>query len=336
MKTCTRCVLPETFPGIRLEDDGDEVDVCQFCRRAPAAEERAGRQASLREAFEALGDELRPAPGYHCMLSWSGGKDSTYTLGKLCQDYGLRVLAFTFDNGFISPGALENMRRVADTLGVDHVIVRPGFRLMKELFTASLQPGMYSSKALERASGICSTCMGLAKGLGLRLALEKKIPVMAYGWSPGQIPTASAILRPQRKMLQLMVEAAATPLNRVSDGQTSLYFPEAHHFEGVKSMPVQVSPLLFLDWKEEAAVDAIRAYGWQPPDDTDPNSTNCLLNAYANQAHEKQFGYHAYAMELSGLVREGYMSRDEALRRLKERPSPEIVAHVAERLGVDA
>ena len=331
MIRCTRCVLPETFPGIQFDDEG----VCQYCRRSPSEADLADRKAELLARFEALVDEVRAAPGYHCLMSWSGGKDSTYTLGRLIHVYRLRVLAFTFDNGFISPGAIDNMRTVADNLGVDHVIIRPSFHLLRELFVASTAPGMYPAKALERASGVCSTCMGLAKGLGLRLALEKRVPMMAYGWSPGQIPLASAILRPHRRMMQSMVEAAAAPLNKVSGEQASVYFPEAHHFEDVGRMPVNVSPLIFLDWQEETAVREIATYGWRRPDDTDPNSTNCLLNAYGNLVHIRQLGYHPYAMELSGLVREGYMSRDEALRRLGEEASPAIVAQVAERLGVE-
>jgi hypothetical protein len=330
MKYCSRCVLPETFPGIQFDDEG----LCHYCRHAPSVEDLAGRKASLRAKFETLVRDTRSAPGYHCLMSWSGGKDSTFALGQLCRDYELRVLAFTFDNGFISPGAMDNMRRVADHLGVDHVILRPGFPLLRKLFLASSEPGMYTPKALERASGICSTCMGLAKGLGLRLALEKRIPIMAYGWSPGQIPLASAILRPHPRMLQSMAQAAAAPLNRVSGGQAAVFFPEEHHFQEGAQMPVNVSPLIFLDWQEEAAVEAIGAYGWQRPDDTDPNSTNCLLNAYANKIHVEQMGYHSYALELSGLVREGYMKRNEALKRLSEEVAPEIVAHVVERLGV--
>jgi hypothetical protein len=330
MKHCSRCVLPETFPGIQLDDEG----LCQYCRHTPSGEDLANRKASLRAKFESLVRETKAAPGYHCLMSWSGGKDSTFALGQLCREYGLRVLAFTFDNGFMSPGAMDNMRRVSDHLGVDHVILRPGFPLLRELFVASTQPGVYPAKALERASAICSTCMGLAKGLGLRLALEKHIPMMAYGWSPGQIPLASAILRPPRKMLQSMTEAAAAPLNRMSGGQATVFFPEEHHFRDTARMPVNVSPLIFLDWQEEAAFEAIKAYGWQRPDDTDPNSTNCLLNAYANRVHMEQLGYHSYAMELAGLVREGYMSREEALKRLAEQPSAEVAGQVAQRLGV--
>ena len=32
MKLCTRCVLPETFPGIKFDEHG----VCNHCRTAPS------------------------------------------------------------------------------------------------------------------------------------------------------------------------------------------------------------------------------------------------------------------------------------------------------------
>ncbi|MBN1875870.1 MAG: hypothetical protein JXA33_16730 [Anaerolineae bacterium] len=330
MKLCTRCVLPETFPGIEFDEEG----VCQYCRHMPSPEHRAEQKARLRARFEQLVAEVRDEPGYHGLMSWSGGKDSTYTLWLLRHEYNLRVLAFTFDNAFISPAAIDNMRTVADNLGIDHVIIRPNFPFMRRAFAASvIDPEMYSPKALERASSICNTCMGLAKGIALRLALEKDIPMMVYGWSPGQIPLPSAVLYPKRRMLQAMVEAATAPFVHIHE-QVAAYFPESRQFEAAPRMPANVSPLVFLDWHEDEAVEVIQAHGWVRPDDTDPNSTNCLLNVFANHMHEKQMGYHAYAMELAGLVREGYMSREEALRRLTPPPSLELASIVAERLGI--
>jgi len=329
MKRCTRCVLPETFPGIHFDDKG----VCQYCNHQLRAERRTQQKAKLRARFEQLATEVRGESGYHALMSWSGGKDSTYVLWLMHHKYDLRILAFTFDNGFVSPAAFDNIRNVADKLGIDHVIVKPNFSFMRRAFVASINPDMYPKKALERASGICNTCMGLAKGIALRLALEKDIPMMVYGWSPGQIPLPAAVLRPNRNMLQAMVAAAVAPLGRIG-GPVTAYFPEPRHFEAAPRMPVNVSPLVFCDWHEDEAVEVIQDYGWKRPDDTDPNSTNCLLNAFANETHVQQLGYHAYAMELAGLVREGYMEREEALRRLETPASPELVALVAKQLGV--
>jgi hypothetical protein len=328
MKRCTRCVLPETFPGIQFDDDG----VCQYCRRVLDSAQLMKRKARLRTRFEALVEEIRSRDGYHCLMSWSGGKDSTYTLSVLKQQYGLRVLAFTLDNGFVSPTALDNMRTVAESLAVDHVIVKPCFDRLRRMFVASAQPGMYPPRALERASGICNACMAVAKGIGLRMALEKDIPMLAYGWSPGQIPTASAIFHPTPRMLKATVIAAMAPLREAIGDEVALYFPSDRHLEEAERLPYNVSSLAFLDYEEEEVPKRLRALGWERPQDTDPNSTNCLLNSFANLVHIEQMGYHPYALELSGLVRQGYLTREDALERLNTPAMPEVVAAVKAKL----
>jgi hypothetical protein len=35
----------------------------------------------------------------------------------------------------------------------------------------------------------------LVKFTGLKIALEKQIPIMAWGWSPGQAPIRSSIMK---------------------------------------------------------------------------------------------------------------------------------------------
>lgn len=330
MKRCSHCILPETFPGI----DFDEEGVCQYCRRMPEAEHLAARKARLRTRFEGLVRQVQSRPGHHCLMAWSGGKDSTYTLWLLRRQYGLRVLAFTLDNSFVSPQALKNMRVVAENLQVDHAIVKPRFDLLRQIFVASMQPGMYPPRALERASGICNSCMAIAKGIGLRMTLEEGIPILAYGWSPGQIPLASAFFQANRRMLRAMVETAVAPLEEALDGRIAAYFPEDHHLENIQESPYNVSPLAFLDYDEETAMKRIGALAWERPQDTDPNSTNCLLNSFANLVHLEQMGYHPYVMELAGLVREGYLKRQEALDRLEIAAAPEIVAAVEAKLGI--
>ena len=62
---------------------------------------------------------------------------------------------------------------------------------------------------------------------------------------------------------------------------------------------------------------------WQKPEDTDPNSTNCLLNAYANKIHEKTYGYNPYVWEIANMVREGVMTREDGLKSLQSLPRPD-------------
>ena len=332
LKRCTRCVLPETFPGITFDADG----VCNYCRRYRGDAHLEKQKARLRRKFDDILAQVRGRGEYDCLMSWSGGKDSTYTLAVLKERFGLRVLAFTFDNGFVSPRTFENMRVVSDNLGVDHIIVKPSFDLMRQVFVGSAQRrDLYTQKALERASNVCTSCMGFAKGIALRLALERDIPLMAYGWSPGQAPLSSAIFRGNPQMIRAMLQATTGSLRSlVGEAAVAPYFPTEAQLAGASHFPYNVSPLAFLDYDEVAEVERIRKMGWQRPDDTDPNSSNCLLNAFAIQSHIEQMGFHPYALELANLVREGYLDREEAIARLEEPPNQKVLTEVRARLGL--
>jgi len=107
------------------------------------------------------------------MALLSGGKDSTYMLGRLA-DMGLKVLAFTLDNGYISEQAKANIRRVVTTLGVDHVF--GSTPAMNEIFVDSLK----------RHSNVCQGCFKTIYTLAMNTAKEKKIPFLFTGLSRGQ------------------------------------------------------------------------------------------------------------------------------------------------------
>jgi len=332
MKLCSRCVLPDTVPG----SDFDEQGICRFCRMLPTQEERRARKDRLQARFEDLVRQVSRRQGYHCLVAWSGGKDSTYTLWLLKEKYRLRVLAFSLDNGFASTATHKNLRTVAESLGVDHVSVKPRFDLLRQVFVASMQPGLYPPRALLRASGICNSCMALAKGIALRIAIPQGIPMLAFGWSPGQVPPAASFFRTNPKMLRAMIQAAVSPLEGVADGEIRTYFPQEAEIEKAQEFPYQVSPLAFLDYNEELIHRRLRMLGWERPRDTDPNSSNCLLNSFANVVHVEQMGYHPYAMELSALVREGVISREAAIARLEDLAAPQVLAAVEAKLGVRA
>ena len=78
----------------------------------------------------------------------------------------------------------------------------------------------------------------------------------------------------------------------------------------------------------------VQELGWVNPKDTDANSTNCLLNSFAIDIHLQQFGFHPYAFEIAGLVREGYMTRENGLKKLATPCDPKIIQYVKQKLGL--
>jgi tRNA(Ile)-lysidine synthase TilS/MesJ len=321
--------LPETFPGARIDEDG----LCSFCR-----EVRHSDDQDKKEEYQARFDELirlNKGKSHHdAILCYSGGKDSTYTLRILREKYGLSVLAITFDNGFIPDQTRRNIIGVVEKLGVDHILYKPGFDFLSQVFRKCAEDDVFPPKTLERASTICTACMAIVKFTTLRLAVEEDIPFIAFGWSPGQAPITSSIMKNNPNMVKLMQKTLYDPLYRIAGNRVGAYFLDEKHFSGAYHFPYNVHPLAFLEYKEEDIYRSIGELGWKPPTGVDANSTNCTLNSFANVVHKRRFGYNPYAFELANLVRAGQLDRADALERLDREEVPETVAAVQRKLGL--
>ncbi len=333
MKRCSRCVLPETFPSIKFNDDG----VYNFCTQFKGVERLRESMEKYRKKFEILLENKKRSGGYDALMAYSGGKDSTYTMTVLKKEYDLSILAMTMDNGFISPKSLENIRGVVEGLGVDHILHKPRLDILSKLFLRGVDENIYTKKSLERASSICTTCMGLVKFIALRMAIEGNIPIIFYGWSPGQAPIEASIFPNNPSMIRGMQDQLLEPMKKIVGPEIENYFLTEEHFAMKDRFPHNVSPLAFLEYDENEIFADIKALGWERPDDTDPNSTNCLLNSLGIDVHMSKYGFHPYAFELAGLVRAGYMERDEAIGRLEELTNKKVVEGVRRRLekGMD-
>jgi tRNA(Ile)-lysidine synthase TilS/MesJ len=330
LKVCIKCALPETFPGIRFNEAG----VCDQCLDFKGVGSERAKQAEYRDKFAALVKEYKGSGTYDALMCYSGGKDSTHTLSILKEKYGLNVLAVSIDNGFVSEQAFKNIRAVTENLGVDHIFFKPRFDILAKIFIHCAKTDIYPSKALERASSICTSCMAIVKYSTLRIALEKNIPFIAYGWSPGQAPVTSSIIKNNPGIVKMMQKSLYDPLYRIVGSEIKPYFLEDRHFKDAYRFPYYVHPLAFLGYSEEKVYRNIARFGWKPPEDTDPNSSNCLLNSFANIVHKQRLGFHPYALENANLVREGYLDRDTALSRLNQPENPGVVAMVREKLAI--
>jgi hypothetical protein len=332
MKLCTKCILPETFPGVVF----DAAGVCNHCRQY---EGLAGRhhedQARYAEKFAHLLAEVCAPPlaasrSHDVLMAFSGGKDSTYTMLLLRRKHGLRVLALSVDNGFVSPRALENIRNVTDSLGVDHLLFKPRWDVLKTIFRAGASEELFARKTLERASTICTSCIGIVKASCLRVAIEQGIPLVGFGWSPGQAPVQSSIMRTNPAMTRAGQQAILAPLRRVAGEAVEAYFLQEWHYAHPEAFPTNVHPLAWEHYDEREILAEIAALGWVSPGDTDSNSSNCLLNAYANEVHLRRYRFHPYVWEIANMVREGVMAREEGLGKIYG-AQPEGLRELAER-----
>ncbi|MEJ2704093.1 MAG: hypothetical protein P8Z79_16785 [Sedimentisphaerales bacterium] len=227
MQTCKKCVLNELFPGISFDEEG----VCNFCRTTKSVDQRLSMRDKYEARFRQLIEEHKGKASYDCLVAYSGGKDSTYTLHLLRERYNLRCLAYSFDNWFQSETARRNIRAVLSSINVDHWTVTPNFESMRQIVVASASDDLYSAKALVRASSVCTSCISMVRFIGFRLTIEQEIPFLVFGMSPGQAPIATAVVKTNAQMVKAMQENLLRPLEKQLGDVVKPFFLEQRHFD---------------------------------------------------------------------------------------------------------
>lgn len=334
-KICTNCILPETFPGISFNSEG----ICVHCQKFIGLESKLSEdKQKYAQKFHDLLAQLatrNPQPAtysYDILMAYSGGKDSTYTMALLKKKYRLRVLALSFDNGFVSKTSIANIKRVTDILGIDQIFFKPHWKLLKKIFSASAEHELYSKKALERASTICTSCMGMVKAICLKMAIEQNIPMIGFGWSPGQAPIESSIMKNNPAFIKTAQQIFLKSVREIAGDDIEQYFLNENHYSAPAKFPYNIHPMAWEFYNEEMILKEIQKIGWTAPDDTDSNSTNCLLNAFANDVHMKRYGFHPYVWEIANMVREGIMTREGGYKKIYQKQSPELINFAKEKL----
>jgi len=131
LRRCMKCLLPETFPFIEFDSHG----ICNFCtNHTPKVQTR--RIDELRTLVE----PYRSKNGKQdCIVPFSGGRDSTYSLHIVKKELGLNPIAFTYDWGMVTDLARRNIARVCGKLGVENIIVSADIHWKRENIRKNVQ-----------------------------------------------------------------------------------------------------------------------------------------------------------------------------------------------------
>lgn len=119
MKFCSNCVMPDTKPGIWLDDRG----FCNACR-SKEIKNKIDWDARYKD-LEVIVDEIKKAkhPFYDCVVPVSGGKDSWYQAAMLAEKFNLKVLCVTLGAHLPTTEGIENLNNMIKDLNVDHIKV---------------------------------------------------------------------------------------------------------------------------------------------------------------------------------------------------------------------
>jgi len=164
------------------------------------------------------------------------------------------------------------------------------------------------------------------------MAIEQDIPLIGFGWSPGQAPVHSSIMKNNPSFIKMTQQTIMGPLREIGGEEIEVYFLNERHYVQPERFPYNVHPMAWEFYDESMILSEIEKLGWAAPEDTDSNSSNCLLNAYANEIHVRKYGFHPYVWEIANMVREGVMSRDEGHKKIYAEQSINLIKAAKEKL----
>ncbi|MDP4266414.1 MAG: 7-cyano-7-deazaguanine synthase [Bacteroidota bacterium] len=328
-KICKRCIMPEATPDIYLNEDG----ICNLCIQHDNMRKFEEGNKLLETDFLKIINKYKGKQKYDCLVMCSGGKDSTSSLYYMKKRYNLNPLAFTFDHGFETDEAMENIRNAVEILGVDFMFFKSDF--MKDLFARMLKSG---SKAV-----MCHPCSIWYMELAFDVAARYEIPMIIAGWTKGQSTNDGMLSKCGCNIHQPEFKKMATATidflnNELKDMPKYKDFPksmeEVLKRANKRFKSIVISPHWFLPFGPEVYIDIIKKeLNWKVPKVSYPNgSTNCTLNFISVYNSMRDYGYTHYHVEMSKLIREGVISREEALNDLKANYDKEMLNDIAKKL----
>lgn len=319
---CKKCGMPSSYPRVEIDTDG----VCSFCREYEEKKDTYQSFFRRKEELEAVFTRNEENK-YDCLLLFSGGKDSTYVLYRLVE-MGIKVLAYSFDNGFISETAIDNIKRVTQKLNVDCVI--ENYKDMKQLFKTGI----------EVEKSVCNGCFRVLRTLSTRYAYENKIPYIVTGFSRGQLlelrfqDLMDANVRENQKIDQRLKEQRL-----IYHKKKDYIYDLLHEDEKISDEMIDKTQLIdfyrYVDVKKSDILEYLKKMDvrWEVPEDTGTFSSNCLINDVGIYIQRTELGYDNYTGPNCWEVRLGHLTYEEEEQEKREKIDPVKTKALMDEIG---
>lgn len=333
IKRCSRCITPITLPGVVLDEHG----VCNHCRAYDTfnnkwEKEKEKKELELKKIVQQVKKLNRK---YDCLISLSGGKDSTYALYIFSKIYNLKCLCVTFDNGLMSDHAKQNIKNAIEITQSDHIFYNVSRNRILSLFKSSVQKcGEFCSICLRGI--VLSTEIPIKQfkipmqvaGTGRRVSYLSYIPELYQGGDPHYLKNVFRGDVLEKEIKPFFVNSGSWYLEKMRKLIKSIFC-----FANNNEYRIDLYDYFEYSRNEISSI-LTKEMGWSTPDDKFEHM-DCLLDDVSSYIRTIKFPeltlntlYHC------SLIRLGEMSREDALKIEEENfKNPQIPKELFEFLN---
>jgi N-acetyl sugar amidotransferase len=294
-------------PKVVFDHDG----VCNHCHRAVDQLARIPRsKADSNAALALAASRIKSAAGaneYDSIIGLSGGVDSSY-LACLAKRMGLKPLAVHFDNGWNTELAVENIQRVVEACSFDLHTYVIDWREFRDLQRAFLKASVLDTE-LPTDHAIFAALIDLAK--------QHEIKTVLSGWNVATehgLPKSWAWNKQDWTNIKAVHKAyGEVPLRTFPHVSTFRWWLDQLITGGFEI--VQLLNLIPYR-RDEAAQFLSDEIGWR--DYGGKHHESLFTKFYQGSILPTKFGIDKRRAHLSDRIRNGELTRDEALGVLAE------------------
>ena len=340
---CTKCVLPHTFPFIYFNEEG----VCNYCLNY-----KNRSYPKPKEDFLKILENYKKKSGPDCIVPFSGGRDSSYSLHVIINELKMKPITYTYDWGMTSDIGRRNISRMCSKLGIENIIVSANIQKKRNNIRKNINAWL-KKPHLGMVNIFTAGDKHFYKYID-DIKKETKIKLNLWGYSPFEVThfksgflgyppdfetkrtyTYGAIKQLKYQFLRLK-EMIKNPAYFNSSLWDSL---SGEYYRSFKSKEDYYYIYDYLLW-DENLIDRtlINEYNWELASDT---STTWRIGdgtaGFYNYIYYTIAGFTEHDTFRSNQVREGVLTRSEALKLVEKENTPryENISEYLDMLDLD-
>jgi glutamine---fructose-6-phosphate transaminase (isomerizing) len=328
LKRCTKCVLSETMPFIVFDEKGE----CNYCSNY----KKRNQPKPFSELTDLVAPYRRKNNQSEVIVPFSGGRDSCFSLHLIVKELGLKPITYTYDWGMVTDLGRRNISRISSELGVENIIVAADIHQKREnirknvkawldaphlglisLFTAGDKHFFRHIETIKKQTGVSLNLWGINP-------LEVTHFKNGFLGIPPDFHEEHVYLNGIQKQLNYHKLRFKAMSNNLSYFNNSLWDTlSGEYYRSFKEKTDYFHVFDYWKWDENEVDDTLDKYEWERAPDT--NTTWRIGDgtaAFYNYIYYKIAGFTEHDTFRSNQIREGQMTREDALRLIEDENRP--------------
>lgn len=314
-KKCTICLNDNSVRHIKFNKNG----VCNFCENYFRDREKLKDYNNLQKLFLERIELIKGKHKYDVAVGISGGKDSVFVLHELKNKYNLKIKAFTMNNGFLSDEAIINIDKIVKELDVEHEYIIFDKSLLKKFYSYSIKKWLVP----------CVACSYIGYASMINFASKIDAGMIVHGRAPEQMFRMYG-----EDVFTEMVMAGLTSIKNLNLSELYMGLLSSIDDKLDENLKKDVKTMLFKDIDGDDFREFVAYFLYHPYNEKEIvkflkentswrvgehyNHYDCKIHLATKYIYQCAEGRAHTLPEISFLVRDGQLTRDEAEKKLKD------------------